>query len=56
MDLIILKRNASVETIKTYLLNLEQKRSLLVYFAVDETDIIFSQRGKHKYRPFNVWQ
>ena len=52
----ILKTNASVESINTYLLSLEQKRSLLAYFEVDKINIIFSQRHKHKYLTFNVRQ
>ena len=49
IGLIILKRNASVETIKTYALNLEQKLSLLAFSAVDKINIIFSQKLKFKY-------
>ena len=49
MGLIILKTNASVETIKTYILSLDQKPSLLAFFVVDKMNIIFSRRFKHKY-------
>ena len=43
---IILKVNANVETIKTHILNLEQKISLIAFFAVDKISIIFSRRLK----------
>ena len=56
IGLIILKSNASVKTIKTYILSLEQKLSLLTLFAVDKINIIFSRSLKHKYETFNVWQ
>ena len=46
---IVLKANANVETIKTYILNLEQKLSSLAFFAVDKISIIFSRRLKHEY-------
>ena len=39
IGLIILKTNASIETSKTY---------ILVFFAVDKINIIFSRRLKHK--------
>ena len=45
----ILKTNLSVETIKTYILNLEQKLSSFAFFAIVETNIIFSRRPNHKY-------
>ena len=47
--LLILKTNADVKTIKTYVLNPEQKLSLLVFFAVNKISIIFSRWFKHKY-------
>ena len=49
IGLIILETNDSVETIKTYLLSLEQKLSLLEFFAVDKVNIIFTQKLKLKY-------
>ena len=49
IDLIILKTNANVETIKTYILNLEEKLSSLTFFAVDKINIICSRRFKDKY-------
>ena len=49
IGLIILKRNASVETMKTYALNLGQKLSLLAFSAVDKINIIFSRKLKFKY-------
>ena len=50
IGLIILKANASVETIKTYLLSLEQKLSSIAFFFLeDKINIIFSWRLKHKY-------
>ena len=45
----ILKKNTSAETIKTYLLSLEQKLSLFTFFAVDKISIVFCERIKHKY-------
>ena len=44
IDLIILKTNANVETIKTSILNVEEKHSLLAFFAVDKISILFSRR------------
>ena len=44
--LIILKANANDETIKTYILNLEQKSSSLAFLAVDKHKYL---RLKHKY-------
>ena len=41
--LLNLKTNADVETIKTYILNPEQKLSSLVFFAVNKISIIFSR-------------
>ena len=49
MGLTILKKNTIVETIKTYLLSLEQKLSLFTFFAVDKISIVFNERIKHKY-------
>ena len=46
---IILKENSNVSTIKTYILNLEQKLSSLVFFVVDKVNIVFSRKLKHKY-------
>ena len=42
ISLIILKTNASVETIKTYFLSLKQKLNSLAFFAVDKINIIFT--------------
>ena len=42
----IFKVNANVETIKTYILNLEQKLNSL---AADKISIIYSGRFKRKY-------
>ena len=44
-----LKANAKVQTIKTCILNLEQKLISLTIFAADKINIIFSRRLKHKY-------
>ena len=44
IDLMILKTNANVETIKTSILNVEEKLSLLAFFAVDKISILFSRR------------
>ena len=49
VNLIILKANARVETMKTYILSLEQKLSLLTFFAEDKISPIFSKRLKDKY-------
>ena len=49
IDLIILKTNANVETIKTDILNLEQKLSSFAFFTVDKINIIFNGSLKHKY-------
>ena len=43
IDLKILKTNANIEIMKRYSLNLEQKLSSLVIFAVDKINIIFSR-------------
>ena len=48
ISVIILKTNANVKTIKTYILNLEQKLSSHFFFMVDKINIIFSRRLKHK--------
>ena len=48
LGLKILKTSASVKTIKTYLLILKQKLILLAFFAVNEINIIFTERSKHK--------
>ena len=45
---IIFKANAIVKTVKTYILNLEQKLSSFAFFAVDKISIIFSRILKHK--------
>ena len=44
IGLIILKTNTNVETIKTYILNLEQNVILLVFFIIDKINIISSIR------------
>ena len=44
IDLMILKTNANVETIKTSILNVEEKLSLLAFFAVDKISILFSRK------------
>ena len=45
------KNNSSnnFETIKAYILNLEQKLNSLAFFAVDKSNIIFSRILKHTY-------
>ena len=45
----ILKTNGSSESIKTYLLSLKQKISLLALIAVDKINIIFGRRLQLKY-------
>ena len=49
---IILKSNANIETIKTYILNLEQKFSSFAFFVIGEIDIIYilfySQESKSR--------
>ena len=45
---IIFKANAIVKTVKTNILNLEQKLSSFAFFAVDKISIIFSRILKHK--------
>ena len=49
IGLIILKTNVTIETIKTYILSLEQKLSSLTFFAIDKINIIFSRRLKQRY-------
>ena len=49
---IILKANTNVETIKTYILYLEQELSSLTFFMVGKVNTIFSRRLKHKYQTF----
>ena len=44
IDLIILETNANGETIKTSILNVEEKLSLLAFFAVDKICVLFSRR------------
>ena len=41
--LIVLRVNANVGTIKTYILNLEQKLGLFTFFMEDKINIIFSR-------------
>ena len=48
VGLIILKINANIETIKTYVLNLQQKLVYLAFFNEDKTNITLSRRFKHK--------
>ena len=48
ISLIIFKTNASFETIKTYILSLDQKLKLLAFFMVETITFIFSARLKHK--------
>ena len=49
VNLIILKANARVETMKIYIFSLEQTLSLLTFFAVEKISPIFSKRLKDKY-------
>ena len=49
IGLIILKTNANVKTIETYILSLEQNISPLAFSAIDKMNIIVSRRLKHKY-------
>ena len=49
IGLIILKANANIKTIETYILTLEQNISPLAFSAIDKINIIFSRRLKHKY-------
>ena len=49
IGVIILKTNANVETIKTYILNIEQKLSSVAFFVADKVSTIFLRRLKHKY-------
>ena len=48
IGLIILKTNATAETIKAYIVSLEQKLCLS-FFEVDKINFIFSRKLKHKY-------
>ena len=47
----ILKTNGSSEAIKTYLLSLKQKISLLALIAVDKINIIFGRRLRSNIKP-----
>ena len=49
IGLIIFETSYTFETIKTYILNIEQKLSSFAFFVIDKINITFSQRPKHKY-------
>ena len=49
VSLMTLKANANAETIKTYILNLEQKFSSLTFSGVGKINIMCIKRPNHKH-------